>query len=225
MILKSTRIQKEKAADVNIGQTVQSLVRSLQLPESIPASTAFLSHRQLCLYTCGLGLTRQQLESTVQELVNKAQNTKAAALALIHSNISLSSDALRSGKASLVHRELSLALAGYVKGSKDDVWYETVQEVAKELDDPYARAMLAFVSDGDWHDALKETALPLRYRMSIALLQLEDEELGEYVQKTTEDCIRYGDIEATASLFNEYNSMFKQPNFPFAVAIEALNRH
>ena len=191
----TSRILKEKAADVSIGHAIESLVTSLQLPESICTSTAFLWHRQLCLYTCGLALTREQLETTVKELVNDAQNTKAAALAMIHDNIRLATIALRSGKASLVHRELSLALAGYVKGNRDDVWDETVQEVAKELDDPYARAILAFVSYGDWHDALAETSLPLKYRLSIALLHFEDEELSDYIRTTTEDCILHGDIE------------------------------
>ena len=191
----STRVLKERAADVNIRRTIELLVKSLQLPESISIGTAFLPHRQLCLYTCGLGLTRQQLELTVTELVHTAQNTKAAALALIHDNITLASIALRSGKASLLHRELSLALAGYVKGNKDTGWEETVKEVAKELDDPYARAILAFVSYGDWHEALTEDSLPLKYRISIALLQLEDEELSEYIRKTSEDCMLHGDIE------------------------------
>lgn len=70
-----------------------------------------------------------------------------------------------------------------------------MQEIAKELDDPYARAVLALVSQGDWHDVLAETSLPLRDRVGIALMYLDDEELTDYIGSTTAECIEQGDIE------------------------------
>lgn len=152
-------------------------------------------HRQLCLHICGLGLPYQQLEANVKELVRVGQYTKAAALAIIHDQPKLSFNALRSGKASPAHRELSLALAGFVKGNTDDTWDETVRDVAKELSDPYARAILALVSYGDWHDVLAETSLPLKYRIGVALMYLDDIELTKYISATTAECIEYGDVE------------------------------
>ena len=152
-------------------------------------------HRQLCLLTCGLGLPYQELEVNVKDLVQHGQNTKAAALAVIHDQPKLAFNALRNGRASSTYRELSLALAGFIKGSNDDTWDETVRDVAKELDDPYARAILALVSYGDWHDVLAETSLPLKYRLGVALMHLDDVDLTRYINSTTADCIKQGDIE------------------------------
>lgn len=204
-------------ADVSLGNAIESLVKSLQLPESVVRKTSFPMHRQLCLHTCGLGLTYQDLEADVKELLQQGQSTKAAALAVIHDQPKLAFNALRNGRASSEYRELSLALAGFVKGTNDDTWDETVRDVAKELDDPYARAILALVSYGDWHDVLAETSLPLRYRVGVALMHLDDTELTRYIESATAECIKQGDIEGiiltgltekAVSLFQAYMLKF-----------------
>ena len=183
------------STDVSVRMAIESLAKSLRLPASVARETAFPMHRQLCLLTCGLGLPYQELEATVKDFVQHGQNTKAAALAVIHDQPKLAFNALRNGRASSAYRELSLALAGFVKGSNDDTWDETVRDVAKELDDPYARAILALVSYGDWHDVLAEMSLPLKYRLGVALMHLDDIDLTRYIESTTADCIRQGDIE------------------------------
>ncbi|KAG7008657.1 hypothetical protein G7Y79_00004g012410 [Physcia stellaris] len=147
------------------------------------------------IWNSDLGLAYQDLEADVKELLQQGQNTKAAALAVIHDQPKLAFNALRSGRTSSEYRELSLALAGFVKGTNDDTWDETVRDVAKELDDPYARAILALVSYGDWHDVLAETSLPLRYRVGVALMHLDDTELTRYIESATAECIKQGDIE------------------------------
>lgn len=153
------------------------------------------NHRRLCLHTCGLGLRFEVLNKHVKDLVNQGCNTKAAALAIIHDQAKLAFQALRDGNASSIHRELSLALAGYNKGNTDDTWDETVRDLAKDLEDPYARAILALVRYGDWHDVLAETSLPLRDRVGIALMYLDDHELTQYININLTDCINEGDIE------------------------------
>lgn len=180
-------------------------------------------HRQLCLHTCGLGLPYQELEAIVKDLVQQDQNAQAAALAILHDQPKLAFNALRSGKVSSAHRELSLALAGFVKGSHDDTWDETVRGVANELDDPYARAILALVSYGDWHDVLAETSLPLTYRIGVALMHLDDAALTTYIESSTEECIKQGDIEGivltgltekTVPLFQAYMLKFSDLQTP-----------
>lgn len=157
--------------------------------------TSAPNHRRLCLHTCGLGLPFEPLEKYVKELVGQGQNTKAAALAIIHDQAKLAFQALRTNNASSTHRELSLALAGYNKGNTDDTWEETVRDLAKTLDDPYARAILALVRYGDWHDVLAETSLPLRDRVGIALMYLDDVELTQYINSNLADCVNEGDVE------------------------------
>ncbi len=179
----------------DLDRTVNVLCDKFNLPDSSPRETAYPKRRKFCLHTCGLGLPYQLLEERVKDLVRQGQNTRAAALAIVHDQPKLAFLALRNGAASAAHRELSLALAGFVKGNTDDTWNETVQEIAKELDDPYARAVLALVSHGDWHDVLAETSLPLRDRVGVALMYLDDEELTEYINSTAAECIEQGDID------------------------------
>ena len=127
--------------------------------------------------------------------MHDGQETKAAALAIIHDQAKLAFEALRSGSVSSAQRELSLALAGHNKGVIDNTWEETVRDIKHDLDDPYARAILALVSHGNWHTVLAETSLPLRDRLGIALMYLNDDELTQYITENTAECIQEGDIE------------------------------
>ncbi|CAD6588066.1 MAG: hypothetical protein ASARMPREDX12_003146 [Alectoria sarmentosa] len=179
----------------DVADAVETLCDKLDLPEFRMVESAAPNHRRLCLYTCGLGLPYEKLEATVKDFVRQGQNTKAAALAIIHDQAKLAFQALRSGNASQAQRELSLALAGYNKGVIDDTWEETVRDIKSDLDDPYARAILALVSYGDWHDVLAETSLPLRDRVGIALMYLDDDELTHYITDNAAECIQEGDIE------------------------------
>lgn len=179
----------------DVADAVETLCDKLDLPEFRMVQSAAPNHRRLCLYNCGLGLPYQKLEATVKDFVRQGQNTKAAALAIIHDQAKLAFQALRSGNASPAQRELSLALAGYNKGVIDDTWEETVRDIKSDLDDPYARAILALVSYGDWHDVLAETSLPLRDRVGIALMYLNDDELTHYITDNAAECIQEGDIE------------------------------
>lgn len=192
---EAARVRSQAPNDPGIASTVELLTKSLQLPVFDVVDTTFPFHRQLCLHTCGLALTDQQLELTIKDLVNSGQSTRAALLAMNHEQHKLALNALRDGKSTPAHRELALALAGYAKGNAGDMWDETVQEIAKELNDPYARAILALVSNGDWHDVLEVTSVPLKDRIVVALMHLDDQELTDYIATTQEECIRQGDIE------------------------------
>lgn len=192
---RSSRKVRNSSSNMDVATVVGALCDKLQLPSFSLVETAFPKHRQLCLYTCGLGLHYQQLDDTVKDLIHQGQNTRAAALAVIHNEPKLAFLALRNGSASLGHKELSLALAGFVKGIADDTWNETVRDVSRELDDPYARAILALVSSGNWKDVLAETSLPLRDRVGVALMYLNDHELTQYISTSTAESVQYGDIE------------------------------
>ena len=217
---KLSRQTNQGEAEADFGRAIDLLSDNLELQDSCPRETAYPKRRQLCLHTCGLGLSYQLLEKRVKELVRQGQNTRAAALAIVHDQPKLAFLALRNGAATPAHRELALALAGFVKGNTDDTWNETVQEIANELDDPYARGVLALVSRGDWHDVLAETSLPLRDRVGVALMYLDDQELTEYINSTTVECIKEGDIdgvvltgltEQSIPLFQSYIEKFGDP--------------
>lgn len=187
----------EANADVDFSDAVTTLATSLD-PTFLDQATDFPEHRRVCLHTCSLGLSTAEVEDTVEELLASGEKIKAAALAVRHNEGKLALKALRAGTVSGGERELSLALASYLNGlteAKDNVWRETIQDLATNLNDPYARAILALVSHGDWHDVLKETSLPLRDRVGIALVYLSDDELSQYINNTTTEAINAGDIE------------------------------
>lgn len=192
---KTTRTIDRSPNNASVTSTIELLAESLQLPKFSIIDTDFPFHRQLCLHTCGLALTDQQLEVMIKDLVSQGQSTRAALLAMAYERPKLASGALRGGKPTPAHRELALALAGYVKGNTDDMWDETVRDIAKELDDPYARAILALVSYGNWHDVLDVSSIALKDRVVVALMHLNDQELTEYIATAQEECILHGDVE------------------------------
>ena len=167
----------------------------MSLRNSIAVKTSYAAHRQLCLFTIGLGLKEQQLADEVIRYARAGEQTKAAALALMVGHHKLASTALKTGKLESHHQILALAVAAHVKGDTDESWNDVIQTVLQEVTDPYARAILVLVKRGDWHDVLKEVSLPLRVRLGIALLHLSDMELTKYIRIATEDAITNGDIE------------------------------
>lgn len=180
--------------NTDILYAIEAICRSLELPELSSIESSLPAHRRLCLHICGFGLPDEELGNTIKTLIGQGQNTKAAALALAHNDTKQALVALRIASSS-THRELSLALAGYVKGVTDDTWNETITDIATSLTDPYARAILAFVRNGSWHDVLSETSLPLQYRIGVAVMYLPDPDLTTYISTLTTDSIHYGDIE------------------------------
>ncbi|KAJ5232248.1 hypothetical protein N7468_005204 [Penicillium chermesinum] len=149
------------------------------------------------------------------------RHTKAAALAVFQQEPTLAYLGLRSNKPTGAHKLLAMAIAGSGENSVD--WEETCAEILKELTDPYARAILAFVSKGDWNDVIRETTLPLKYRVEVALRWLPDEELSEYLKSATTEAMRQGDIEGVVltglghlamGLFKSYIDKFNDVQTP-----------
>lgn len=157
--------------------------------------TDFPELRQLCLFNCGLAISSADLELVAKDLVRQGQRTKAAALALFHGNAGFACSALLSGRSSPAHKLLAMGIRGFAKGDYDDDWNQTCKNIAEDLDDPYSRAMMAFVGSGDWYSVLDETALPLSNRVGVALMHLPDDALTAYLNQTSADAIREGDIE------------------------------
>jgi hypothetical protein len=195
----------------------------LNLPESKGCQTAHPEHRRLCLRLCGTAQSYRELEELVKTLSADNQHTKAAALAVFQDEAKLAYLALRSHTPTQAHKLLAMAIAGAAKGDTDSDWEETCAEIAKELTDPYARAILALVSKGDWKSVIHESTLPLRYRVEVALRWLPDAELSGYLKETIAEVIRQGDIEgivltglghSALDLFQSYINKFNDVQTP-----------
>jgi hypothetical protein len=212
-----------KAKDINISALLRELVNRQSIPQAKGCASKLAEQRQLGLRICGAKESAQDLEATVNQLVTDRRHTKAAALAVFQGERKLAYRCLRQNQPTQAHKTLAMAIIGSSKGETDTDWEETCSEIAKELTDPYARAILALVSKGDWHSVLEETTLPLRYRVEVALRWLPDDELTTYLRKTTIDVIHRGDVEgiiltgldhAAMDLFQSYINKYSDIQTP-----------
>ncbi|KAJ5095801.1 hypothetical protein NUU61_005157 [Penicillium alfredii] len=217
------RISSKADDPKSVAEAVIYLAEQLNLPEIKGCETAYPEHRRLCLRLCGAAQTHRELEELVKNLSAENQHTKAAALAIFQDEPKLAYLGLRSNESTQAHKLLSMAIAGAAKGDNGTDWEETCAEIAKELTDPYARAILALVSKGDWNAVIKETTLPLRYRVEVALRWLPDAELTTYLKEATSEAMRQGDIEGVVltglghkalGLFQSYIDKFNDVQTP-----------
>ncbi|KGM92443.1 uncharacterized protein PADG_11259 [Paracoccidioides brasiliensis Pb18] len=214
---KNRMLSSDLDQTIDVNTLILDLVQELHLPEGKGCSSRFPAHRKLCLHIIGAAESTADLEATVNKLVEDRQHTKAAAMALFQDEPKLAYMTLRRNQPSQAHKLLAMAIAGATKGEPDPDWEETCAEIAQELTDPFARAILAFVSKGDWNSVIEEATLPLRYRVEVALRWLPDKELASYLRDATIDVIRQGDIEgviltgldhAAMDLFQSYINKF-----------------
>ncbi|OOQ86738.1 ubiquitin-protein ligase E3 [Penicillium brasilianum] len=217
------RISTKDDDSKSVAGAIAHLVEQLNLPPTKGCETAYPEHRRLCLRICGATSSYKELAETVKKLSSENQHTKAAALAVFQDEAKLAYLSLRSNEPAQAHKLLAMAIAGAAKGDSNSDWEETCAEISKELTDPYARAILALVSKGDWHAVLQETTLPLKYRVEVALRWLPDDELTEYLGEVTSEAIREGDIEGVVltglghlamGLFRSYIEKFNDVQTP-----------
>ncbi|KAL1961357.1 hypothetical protein VTO42DRAFT_85 [Malbranchea cinnamomea] len=212
-----------KQKSVNVSALFRELTHAANIPKAKGCSSKFPEQRQLCLRICGAKESIQDLEKAVDELVAHRQHTKAAALAIFQDERKLAYRTLRQNEPTQAHKTLAMAIIGSSNGATSSDWEETCAEIAKELTDPYARAILALVSKGDWHSVIDEATLPLRYRVEVALRWLPDDELTSYLRRATIEAIQQGDVEgvvltgldhAAMDLFQSYINKFNDVQTP-----------
>lgn len=220
---KSRIVDPTEHEAVDIDDTIKELAQQLELPQGKGCQSNFPEHRRLCLYICGAAEPAKDLEDLVEKLVSQRQHTKAAALAVFQDEPKLANLALRKNEPTQAHKLLAMAIAGAANGDPDSDWEETCAEIAKELTDPYARAILAQVSKGDRNSVLRETTLPLKYRVEVALRWLPDDALTSYLKAVTMEAVHQGDIEgivltglghSALDLFQSYINKFNDVQTP-----------
>jgi len=189
---------------LNVSKVTESLARHLNIPARKICSSARIDQRRLCLYVADLAWTAEELEAIVDRLVEEKQHTKAAAIAMFIDERKLAYQILHRRSSDQSHRMLAMAIAGASKRSllsspeeneTENDWAETVGALAEELPDPYARSILTLVRTGHHDAVVEEEALPLKYRIGIALRWLPDYALTNYIATATKTAIAAGDLE------------------------------
>ncbi|KAF7506421.1 hypothetical protein GJ744_011775 [Endocarpon pusillum] len=184
---------------INVAKVIKNLVQHHNIPETKTCSTDYEFHRRLCLYTLQQAWTYEQLEELVSELVSQNHHTKAAAMAVFANETKLAYRALRSSPVQS-DKMIAMAIVSATKravGNNDednDGWMETIEVVAKDITDPFARAILTFVKKGDWNAVIEEETLPLPYRIGVAIRWFNDSTLTQYISRITKEVVNSGNI-------------------------------
>jgi WD repeat-containing protein mio len=187
-------------SSIKMAKVTENLVQRLEIPASKTCSTDYEYHRRLCLYILNQAWTNQQLEKMVNELVSQNHYTKAAAMAIFANEAKLAYRVLRSSPVQF-DKILAMAIVSAVKRAAgnddedDDEWSETIEALARDLPDPFANAILAFLKEGDWDAVIEEDTLPLSYRIGAALRWLNDGALTRYISNITKEVVNAGNTE------------------------------
>lgn len=201
-------IQQENRMDTGIGSLTDRLfsevVDAIVLSKgkksagiNILSKSERNSQRKLCLIVSGWYLTDDEFDEKLAYLISLGQYEKAAGWAVFHGDVTKAIEILASSKKERL-RLMSTAVAGYL-AYKDSVvnspWKDQCRKMASELDDPYLRAIFAFIADNDWWDVLDEGSLPLKERLGVALRFLSDKDLTLYLNRIAETVVRKGELD------------------------------
>ncbi|KAK5136400.1 hypothetical protein LTR08_003526 [Meristemomyces frigidus] len=156
--------------------------------------TNFPEHRQLCLAACGWKFTTETLEAECQELIDRGLHYQAIVQAVLHDYKHIALNLLRTLIRSKTIPNIGL---GALLASADinDEQREMCLWMAADTEDPALKALLTFLTTGNWRDVMKTNYLHLGYRVALGLKYLNDTELSGFIETETARAIRNGDLE------------------------------
>ncbi|EMD33754.1 hypothetical protein CERSUDRAFT_160035, partial [Gelatoporia subvermispora B] len=162
-------------------------------------ATNRLPQRQLALQLCGWSLAEDDLAHAIRRW-EKEERFSQAACWLVFTGQHKAAVELLMRSADETHHMMSGMLAALTPSSsniimKNPELIEHCERLIVRLQDPYLRAMLSYLTVGDWTEVLQEDSLPLRERLAIAFQFLDDRELSPYLRRVKERCCLDGDIE------------------------------
>lgn len=191
---------KQQVTDQQFNSAVKSIVSKKGEKSSgisIFSTSDRKIQRKLCLIVSGWYLTEQEFDEKLEFLIRAGEVEKAAGWAVFHGNVPRAIEILALSKKERLQL-MSTAVAGYLayKDSHSNLpWNDQCRKLALELDNPYLRAIFAFIADNDWWDVLDEHALPLKEKIGIALRFLSDKDLNLYLKRVADTVVLKGELE------------------------------
>lgn len=191
---------KQHVSETSFDNAVRAIVANKGVKSSgisIFSSSDRKMQRKLSLIVSGWYLTENEFDEKLNVLVNGGEVEKAAGWAVFHGNVPRAIEILAQSKKERLQL-MSTAVAGYLAykdASVNLLWNDQCRKLALELDNPYLRAIFAFIADNDWWDVLDEHALPLRERIGIALKFLSDKDLDVYLKRVADTMVARGELE------------------------------
>ena len=173
---------------------VVDLAASRGLPPYEGIRTQIPEIRQLCLEMCGWRFSKDALSEECRELADRGLHYQAVVQAVLHEYKHIALNLLRS----LIRTKTvpNIGLGALLASDKiNDEQREMCMWMAADTDDPALKALLAYLTTGDWRDVMKTNYLHLGYRVALGLKYLNDTELYGFIQTETARAVKNGDLE------------------------------
>ncbi|KAK3659999.1 hypothetical protein LTR56_000925 [Elasticomyces elasticus] len=181
-------------AQTSMPDAIIGLASSKDFPPFTGQRTDYPEHRQLCLAACGWRFTTETLEEECQQLVERGLHYQAIVQAVLHDYKHVALNLLRTLIRSRTIPNIGLGALLAADMLNDDQ-REMCKWMAADTDEPALKALLAYLTTGDWRDVMKTTYLHLGYRVALGLKYLNDTELSGFLQAETARAVRNGDLE------------------------------
>ncbi|CAG7836336.1 unnamed protein product [Allacma fusca] len=119
-------------------------------------------------------------------------STRRAALSLFHLKLRQAIRILNESG----HSIIGMAIAGF-SDEKNSLWREMAQTSCPNLDDPYVRAIFAFLTEADtsYETILNEKGLSVADRVGFACSFLSDSKLVTFLQELTNEMVKTGNLD------------------------------
>jgi len=173
---------------------ISALNQTRDLPPFEGARTDFPDHRQLSLELCGWKFTVEALEEECNELIDRGLHYQAIVQAVLHGYKHIALNILRS----LIRSKTvpNIGLGALLASDKiNEEQREMCLWMAADTEDPALKALLTYLTTGDWRDIMKTQYLHLGYRVSLGLKYLNDTEVKGFLQSETARAVKNGDLE------------------------------
>ena len=165
-----------------------------EIPSFEGERTNFPEHRQFCLVVCGWQFTIDKLEAECQELIDRGLYYQAIVQAVLHGYKHIALNLLRTLIRSKTIQNIGLG-ALLASNEINDEQREMCLWMAADTEDPALKALLTFLTTGNWRDVMKTNYLHLGYRLALGLKYLNDTELSGFIQSETARAVKNGDLE------------------------------
>ena len=196
-LLNQDRFNRRNVTPEVFKESIQEILKSRNTKSMIAVKTNKEAQRKLCIIVAGFYYSPEELNQVFNRLTSSGSHTKAAAWAVFFGDVSRAVQILSATKNNRL-RLMATAISGYLvqrESDDDNLWKDQCRGLSNELEDPYLRAIFAYIADNDWWGVLDETSLPLRERVGVALRYLPDKELTSFLNKVASRYISTGELE------------------------------
>ncbi|KAL1898306.1 hypothetical protein Cpir12675_002014 [Ceratocystis pirilliformis] len=199
----SARITIGGSSDIDRGvweRHIGSLCKKRRLPRYDGIDTQWPNHRQICLSICTWGEGAPEGSDSFHDVLPEfptTVHTRAAARALFRGNTQQAVDLLKHASSKhpeLLFVSLALQLMGREERSMAKAQLDFDERVASKTD-PYLRAISSLIATGDWRTIANQKSLPLADRTYVAVRNLKDAELTQWLESEVASAAETGDIE------------------------------